>query len=259
MKTNFTPWSISIKGPLITAFGILLGIVAAFPVQAQEIPIANAPKKENVFRKGYIRVGISQFPENEMNFSQSPIQNLENGQFGASTGYVFELGRNYYFNKKGSGIIKYGLDWTIISANYAELDWTAYAADRQQIPISKEAFHYFSISSKLGPVISIKAVEALVIDLRAQVGIGMHAMLVDYYEGDTDYITMVGGDNPLDSASEPSIYPSFGVTLRRKAIGLAVDYFKQTVSMKYETESIEYGNVDIPIATTQVKLVFSFK
>src|SRR5690554_7442266 len=75
------------------------------------------------FRKGYLRLGISSQLDGEPNNSLSPASNVSEGQLGATLGYTLELGRKFYFNNSSAMPLRYGLDWTIISLTYNDLDW----------------------------------------------------------------------------------------------------------------------------------------
>ncbi|GAB3659296.1 hypothetical protein GCM10028791_32690 [Echinicola sediminis] len=224
-------------------------------VQSQ---VTTAQIKPDNFRKGYMRLGFSSFPKSEMDYSLSPYDNMQTGRTGAGVGYTLEFGRNYYFNHSANSLIKYGLDWTVISANYSQLDWSTYSEARQNFDTDAK-FHYINLASKLGPVISINPVEKLIVDLRIQAGVSFHSMLVDYYDDqNADHFSLTDDESPLKSISEMSIYPSFGITLRRRWIGFAMDYFKQTPKLNYSSELEGEGTVDVPVTTKQVKLIFSF-
>jgi hypothetical protein len=146
-------------------------------------------QQRSVFRSGYVRLGINKLGDDLSN-SLSPKENVFDGRYGATSGYIFEFGHAYYFrNKEKAKGINFGLDWTILSLTYNKIDkWEDYAT------ASRIAGAYVdgtkiaaSISSKLGPVISINPVEKLVLDFRFQV-----APTVRFF--DLEY----GEDSPTD-------------------------------------------------------------
>ncbi|MDN3671035.1 hypothetical protein QWY93_17105 [Echinicola jeungdonensis] len=251
--------------PTFLAFAILLtwfvfNTSAYCQNDTTQTKSSNEDLSNNNFRKGYMRLGFIAIPKSEMDYTLSPFDNLQAGRTGAGLGYTLEFGRNYYFNHSGHSLIKYGLDWTVISINYSELDWRDYSEARLNSETDQAKFHYLSLASKLGPVLSINPIEKLVLDFRVQVGISFHSMLVDYYEDNNgDSFSLTGGEgSPLESISELSIFPNLGITIRRKWIGFAMDYFKQTPRLNYSSELEGEGTVDVPISTKQIKMIFSF-
>lgn len=210
------------------------------------------------FRKGYLRLGISSQLNSELNNSLSPASNVSEGQLGASLGYTLEMGNKFYFNNSSAMPLRYGLDWTIISLTYNELDWGGYAD--AQGNMGSQMFPALSLASKLGPTVSFNPVEELILDVRAQFAVAIHAIGMDYYDENTDdYYTFLlsGGESILESTSEIGLHPSFGLTARRKGIGISVDYFKQHVTYDYGSYNAD-GIVEFPVNTIQLKLNFSY-
>ncbi|WP_186755894.1 hypothetical protein [Echinicola salinicaeni] len=242
------------------AFLLLLSTAYSYGQDTTQVQIEYKQDFPTDFRGSYIRIGLNNITDSELIPSMTPYDNVRDGKIGASKGYTFEWGRNYYFNNRSSSSIKFGLDWTIINLSYTELDWADYAKSNTGQTEDTNIFHGASLSSKLGPVISYNPVEEFIVDLRAQVGISYHAMLIDYYDESTeDYFTSFSGDGLSGVMSDMCLYPSFGLSIRRKAIGLAVDYFNQKVNMPYESENDGEGMVETPLSTLQFKLMFSFR
>ncbi|UCS94911.1 hypothetical protein KZP23_07830 [Echinicola marina] len=232
----------------------------SYAQDSTQVQVAHQQSFPTDFRGSYIRLGLNNVSDSELNSSMSPYDNVRDGKIGASKGYTFEWGRNFYFNKRSYSSLKYGLDWTIINLSYTELDWAEYIESSTGQSGDPDIFHGASLSTKLGPVISYNPVEELIVDFRAQLGLSYHAMLVDYYDESTeDYFTMFAGDGLEGAMSDMSLYPSFGLTIRRKAIGLSVDYFKQNVNMPYESENDGEGMVEVPLSSVQFKLTFSLR
>ena len=210
------------------------------------------------FRKGYLRLGISSQLNSELNNSSSPDLNVSEGQLGSTLGYSFELGRKFYFNNSSAMPLRYGLDWTIISLTYNELNWNEYS--EAQGNMEAQLFPALSLASKLGPVVSFNPIEELILDARVQFAVSMSAIGLDYYDDNTDdYYTFLtsGSESFIESISELGFHPSFGFTVRRKGIGLSVDYFTQKVVYDYSSYNTD-GTVEFPINTIQLKLNFSY-
>lgn len=238
---------------------LLLSTVYSYGQDSTLVQVEYKPDFPTDFRGSYIRLGFNQITNSDLSPSASPYENVSNGKIGASKGYTFEWGRNFYFNKRSYSSIKYGLDWTIINLSYAQFDWTTYAESNTGQTDDSNIFHGASVTSKIGPVLSYNPVEELIVDFRAQLGLSYHIMLIDYYDESTDdYFTLFSGDDFDGAMSDMSLYPSFGITVRRKAFGLALDYFKQKVNMPYDSENNGTGMIKVPFSTLQYKLMFSF-
>src|SRR4051812_35864065 len=128
-------------------------------------------QKRSVFRPGYVRLGLTRLGD-QLDNRLSPKENIFDGRYGTSDGYVFEFGNIYYFNKRESkNPVNLGLDWTILSFTYNKMDkWDDYA----RAALSPNAFIEGdklagSVSSKLGPDLSFNLGEKVVLDLRFQV------------------------------------------------------------------------------------------
>jgi len=226
------------------------------------------------FRTGYVRLGINKLGD-DLNSSLSPKQNVFDGRYGSRTGYVFEFGRNFYFanHHVAPQLINFGLDWTILSLNYNKMDkWGDYArattTGEYMIDGTKIAA---GISTKLGPVISFNPVEKLVIDARCQVAPTFRFFdltYIDNYEQPNEryfsFINYAGEESDGDYNPESvknrvafGVATSFGVTVRRKAIGLSVEYISGDVKSNYEYSSASessFGKEKIPVKSLQVKL-----
>jgi hypothetical protein len=232
---------------------------------------ANAQQR-SVFRSGYMRLGINKLG-NDLNSSLSPKANIFDGRYGAGTGYVFEFGHAYYFkNKEKAKGINFGLDWTILSLTYNQMDkWAAYAAASRisaaNIGGQKIAA---SISSKLGPVLSVNPVEKLVIDFRFQVAPTARFFDFKYSEataanqGRSFTFVNNSGDDDGDAVQNRiafGVATNFGVTLRRGAIGLSLDYQTGKVNSNYEAYDTNgnetYGKAKIQANSLQAKLSFT--
>jgi hypothetical protein len=232
----------------------------------------HAQNERSVFRKGYSRLGMSTLG-NSLDNSLSPKENVFNGNYGAGSGYVFESGHIYYFKPKTyKGKINYGLDWTILSATYNKLNkWNAYSNNASEIQINGASFS-LSAATKLGPVISFNPVEKLVIDARFQVTAAGRITPFEYYENENkpDYRSFSfynygqeDVDENYDASSVKNIVAfgmgtNFGISIRRKAIGVAIDYTSINAKTQYDAyegeEDHSYGTQKIPTHSFQVKL-----
>src|SRR5690554_1299294 len=141
--------------------------------------------KEGKSSRGYLRLGFSSFGEDLKsdlsNFSvnnasgmhgdASMLDNMLEGRYGAQRGYVLEFGRQYYFTKRSllpAVDLRVGLDWTQLSLTYNEVHF-APIVERDvadgYLP-SEDQSMTASISSMLGPVVSIRPIGKLVVDAR---------------------------------------------------------------------------------------------
>jgi len=245
-------------------------------LQAQDsVKAAANPNERSPFRKGYLRLGISSLG-NSLDNSLSPKDNVFNGNYGASSGFVFETGHVYYFKPKSyRGLVNFGLDWTVLSATYNKLDqWETYDNKGNEVYIDGASFSA-SLASKLGPVISFNPVEKLVIDLRAQVAAVGRITPFEYYEDEggenaRSFSFYNYGEEDVDESYDASSIKNviatgfgsnFGVTIRRKAIGLSVDYSSVNLKTSYDAwdgENHTYGKEKIPTHSVQFKLSFTF-
>lgn len=236
---------------------------------------AFAQNERSPFRKGYIRLGLNNIGE-KLNTNFSVKDNILSGKYGSAPGYVFETGTVFYFNKPKSGKkIAYGLDWTIISFTYNSLNkWKSYATSTGNTGEPFEEIQPFIVtaSSKLGPVISFNPVEKLIIDARVQLVAGASAFLFFYNNYTTGYyFELLGKNEIINEDDEEQVFkmavigvkPNFGISVRRKAIGLALDYAPGKINMNYgeqynDNSDEKYGKAKIKTNTLQLKLSFTF-
>ena len=227
---------------------------------------AQITSNESKTSRGYLRVGFSNFGKelkNDLsNFSvngasgvsgdMSILENLREGRYGSERGYVFEFGRNYYFNKTTLLPLfdtKIGLDWTQLSLTYNQLDWSDFAAKDVENGYEVEETSFFagSASSKLGPVISINFIGKLVVDVRAQLAATYYFNSLNYaaYNDDTDeekYFTFfpIGdedeeGFSAITKTGHFGFKQNYGATVRYGGIGLALDYFPGSLKGAYHS------------------------
>lgn len=230
-------------------------------------------QSRSVFRSGYLRLGLNTLG-GDLDFNQSPKQNVLDGNFGAAQGYVLEMGRIFYFQDRSLiAPLNYGIDWTYFSLNYNELDqWDAYgAANGQPYGTGGEALAV-AASTKIGPVVSFNLIEKVVVDARIQLAPTFRFFDVSYYEMDqegndtrnfsfTDDLSGENDDN-YDSESVKNrigfgVQTNFGLTLRRKAIGIALDVVSGSVKNRYqalENGSYTFGKEKMKATNFQVKL-----
>jgi hypothetical protein len=228
----------------------------------------HAQKNRSAFRKGYQRIGISTLG-NQLDNSLSPKENVFNGNFGAGIGFVFESGHIYYFKstKKTNSKINYGLDWTITSLTYNKLNgWDAYgnASGAGNVNIDETKLSV-SVASKLGPAISFNPVEKLIIDVRFQVSPVARFSYLDYYE-DEDMpaersFSFTDDADGVNDVLAFGVGTNFGISVRRKAIGLALDYTSVKANTSYDAYEGEdnhtFGKGKIKTNCLQLKLSLS--
>jgi hypothetical protein len=244
-------------------FAMLL-LIATLNATAQDSSTRSA------FRNGYMRIGLN-YLGNELVNSLSPKSNVFNGNFGATTGYCFEFGRNFYFNKKTTSRLKYGLDWTYLSLTYNKPNWNSYAksSGAGDTYIDGKAIAA-SVSGRLGPVVSFNPVEKLVIDARFQVAPSAYFFDHSYYKNqglpNEQYFEFVDyeredTEDGYDAESIKNrlsfgVKTAFGVTIRRKAIGLSLDYIPGKVKVNYGSNE---GNGQEKIKANNLQLKLSFQ
>lgn len=227
----------------------------------------------SVFRKGYMRVGLNKLGD-DLSAGLTPKENVFDGRYGAKTGYVFEFGRIYYFKgKQQTGTVNYGLDWTMLSLNYNKMDnWDDYAAASGMPDADVDGTRIAAaVSSKIGPVISLNPVEKLVIDLRFQVTPTWRFFDLSYSEEDESgagrYFSFIN-DSQEDFDGESvknrigfGLATNYGITVRRKALGLSLDYVSGKVKSTYEAFDDQsggtFGKAKIPANNLQLKLSFT--
>ena len=223
-------------------------------------------RDDSKLSRGYLRLGFSNFGDelkndlsnfsvNEGGFDSeaSMLNNLLDGRYGAKRGYVFEFGRNYYFNKTSLLPIfptKIGLDWTQLSLTYNQLDWSGFVERDRQAGYEVDEMDYFAVSasSKVGPVISINFISNLVLDIRAQLAATYFVNGLDYYaynDEDERYFTFMPEEELDDEEGEGlaaftklgkfGFKQNYGTTIRFGVIGLALDYFPGSFKYAYGT------------------------
>lgn len=254
---------------LIPALLIFIQLQAQDSIKAPVNPYERSP-----FRKGYLRLGVSSLG-GSLDNSLSPGENILKGNYGASQGFVFETGHAYYFKPKSyRGLINFGLDWTTLSLTYNKLDkWNSYSHKGGEV--ETDGAISASVASKLGPVISFNPVEKLVIDVRAQVSVVGRVTPFEYYEdygdGESSFSFYNYSQEELDESYDAEsiknlvafgVGSNFGITVRRKAIGLSVDYSSVNAKTNYDSYESNgdhtYGQVEIPTKSVQFKLSFTF-
>ena len=230
-------------------------------------------KNDTKLSRGYLRLGFSNFGQelrdDFSNFSvneggafdgeASMLTNLTDGRYGAKRGYVFEFGRNYYFNKTSLLPLfptKIGLDWTQLSLTYNELDWSSLIEKDKAAGYEVDEMDFFaaSVSSKLGPVISVNLIDKLVVDVRAQLAATYFVSGLDYYaysDDDERYFTFMPEEEDSDDISGLAAFgklgkfgfkQNYGATVRYGGIGLSIDYFPGSFKYAYETSE---GNGEV--------------
>lgn len=245
-------------------------------LQAQDsVKVPANHNERSPFRKGYLRLGFSSLG-GSLDNSLSPKDNVMQGNYGASQGYVFETGHVFYFKPKSyRGLVNFGLDWTILSLTYNKLDkWESYSNKGGEV--ETDGSLSASIASKLGPVISFNPVEKLIIDVRAQVSAVGRVTPFEYYEstpeGDESGFSFYNyGQEDVDESYDAEsiknlvafgVGSNFGITVRRKAIGLSVDYSTVNAKTNYDAWDSDgnhtYGQEKIPTHSVQFKLSFTF-
>ncbi|RZJ89398.1 MAG: hypothetical protein EOO20_11100 [Chryseobacterium sp.] len=234
-------------------------------------------QERSAFRSGYLRLGINKLG-NELDYSLSPKENIFDNRYGAGTGYVFEFGHIYYFkNRQNNTLLNFGLDWTILSLNYNKMEkWKDYAkaSGAPENAIDGEAIAA-AISSKLGPTLSINPIEKLIVDVRFQVAPTLRFFDFGYDESTSDsegrYFYFINDnesfvDEDVDSESIKNrlafgVATGFGITLRRKALGLSLDYMSGKVNSNYDAYDTKtgktFGKEKTRANTMQFKLSFT--
>ncbi|MFT4092339.1 MAG: hypothetical protein QM640_01775, partial [Niabella sp.] len=154
---------------------------------------SKAQNASSPFRKGYTRLGIQAIGESLDN-QLSPEANILSGRQGTSLGFVLEKGHIFYFIPEHSAkMFNAGLDWTILSASYnaSKKAWATYVADNTGYTDEDFTAKFVAtLSTKIGPVITINPAEGLIIDVRGQIGVGVYAMgpLYESVNSATEYV-----------------------------------------------------------------------
>jgi hypothetical protein len=225
------------------------------------------------FRKGYTRLGI-QTIGCSLDHSISPGDNILKGNTGAGIGFVLEKGHVFYFIPSSKArLINAGIDWTIFSITYnsSVKAWKDYSAVNSGLSADDFTAKLIgSISTKIGPVVSVNPVQDLVIDLRVQASLGayfvgpMYEPLnnnEDYFYPYNDDADQTGFKKFTQYLSTTGIKPNIGLTARWRGIGLAADYSPGKVNMKYTegNNNVETtGNAKVSLNSMQAKLSLTF-
>ncbi len=234
-------------------------------------------QQRSVFRSGYLRLGINKLG-NELDYGLSPKENIFDGRYGASSGYVLEFGHIYYFKRgENLGLVNYGLDWTILSLNYNKMDkWDGYAMASGAPYAGLEGEQIAgAVSSKIGPTVSLNLIEKLVVDLRFQIAPTFRFFDFGYSDdqvnGEGRYFSFTNyAQSDVDEDFDPEsvknriafgVGTGVGITVRRKALGLSLDYISGKVKSNYEAydpiggttfgkEKIKASNLQFKISLT---------
>lgn len=245
-------------------FLLAVMLTASFHVNAQN---------RSVFRSGYLRLGINTLGS-DLDPALTPKQNVFDGRYGAGSGYVLEMGRIFYFVKRAEKtMVNYGLDWTYFSLNYNSLDkWEDYgaAASPQNYYVDGEKLAA-AISTKIGPVVSINLIERVVLDARFQLAPTFRLFDLSYAENEGteeernfSFTNYRSGENDENYDAESTknrvgygLQTNFGLTLRRKAIGISIDYISGKAKSSYEAldqTGVSFGKEKIKANNLQLKL-----
>lgn len=249
---------------LVKQLGLLLFVVLLLAIKA------DSQNGRSPFRRGYFRVGI-QTTNEKLDNNLSVKDNILKGNFGAGTGFTLESGHIYYFiPPKKAKLIDAGIDWTIFSIafNSSEKKWNAYEAANNYSDIDFIGKMLVSFSTRIGPVISFNPVENLIIDVRAQVSAGVYIIgpMYESSEEPISFYTYRDKDNATglkkfsQYASNTGIKPNLGISVRRKWLGIAMDYSPGKVNVFYTAKDNNVtatGVKKVPMNTFQLKLSFS--
>ncbi|QES87392.1 hypothetical protein [Rhizosphaericola mali] len=229
--------------------------------------VMRASAQSNPFYGGYIRIGLNSLggkPNNEL----SMYDNLMSGKTGMKNGYAFEFGRIFYFNKESHFPIKFGLDWTYLSATYNKIKWEDYVKSKND-PNAELGGNGTAVTAntKLGLAISYNPVAALVIDIRGQVAYGINYFDKSYfvYTGTPAEEYFSFADETSEDEVEKNIKgrvkaalrPSLGATIRYKAFGIAYDYISGKLKYGYSS-SDGSGEEKFKINNSEIKLSLNF-
>lgn len=228
--------------------------------------------QRSAFRSGYLRAGLNTLG-GDLNFSESPKENIFSGNFGAGKGYVLEMGRIFYLQDRSIvSLLNYGIDWTYFSLNYNTLDqWEDYgAANATDFYIGGEKIAA-ALSTKIGPAISVNLIEKVVLDARIQLAPTFRFFDLNYYENEGtanersfSFTNDLSGADDEDYDSESisnrvgfGVQTNFGLTIRRKAIGISIDHVSGKFKNNYqaiEGGAVTFGKEKIKANNFQLKL-----
>ena len=253
-------------------------IIILFLWTVSHITILFAQHERPLFRKGSQHIGINMLG-NKLNNNLSPKDNVFKGNFGASTGFVFECGHIYYFKpvKDQKTKFNYGIDWTISSMTYNKLNgWKTYGnSSGAEMVVLDGSLISAAVSTKLGPIISFNPVESLIINLHFQVAPTARVTNFEYYENEDkpdkrSFSFFNYGEEATDPGFDASSFKNiiafglgsnFGISVRRKAFGFAFDYNLVNANTNYDAyegeDNHSFGKQKIKTNFVQLKLSLS--
>ncbi len=213
------------------------------------------------YKKGYIRLGLNMGTKPDQ--AISPLENVKKGNWGTGNGYSVDFGHIFYFlNRKDSRLINAGLDWTILSLAYTQLNkWDDYAPlENGHSDLGSASI---SVRSKLGPMIAFNPADKLVIEARVQLTYGVHLNSLVYRNSPSDidqlYFLRVENEGLIDYRGLGS---SIGATVRYGFFGFSVDWLNAKISSPYYLEERNDPEVEgiekMKYKDLQVKISFSF-
>lgn len=220
----------------------------------------------------YIKVGVSTLG-GSLSADLSPTGNILAGNYGARTGFALETGKIFYLHKNSLSDkfpIKIGLDWTVIGTQIHKLSWNDYYRERNGPGDPDYHFNNILISTRLGPAFSVNPIERLIVDLRFQIAGVVQVNTTDYYENEGTpaeaFVTLIPEPEEGEAQSAVAQYlhyagygitPSFGITVRRKWIGLSLDYASGKIKTPYASDEGE-GKAVMPFKNLLFSLSFSW-
>ncbi len=223
------------------------------------------PKTEGKFKPFYFAFGLD-FPQGRLHefalLTLTPEQNITEGYWGLKNGFNFETGWKFYFNKTNDRF-RIGLDWTILSASVAQMDWIIYSVYNNG---STGTNLVNSFSTRFGPVISYKIVKKLIADFRFQLAPTYQACRFSYYSPQPGDITEVIEFQQDEFKESSGMRILAGTGIRWGFIGLAVDYVGGKVKQKYRIDNYSQTQVNFinfytrkfPSHYLQLKVSFNF-
>ena len=235
-------------------------------------------QERSAYRAGYLRLGINVLGD-PLDQSLSPISNIFDNRYGASKGYVFEIGHIFYFGPEDTkSPLNIGLDWTYFSLSYNKLNkWAEYGENSgAETVIIGGKRTAIGASTKIGPVLSFNLIEQIVIDARFQLAPTLRYHDFSYMENggmaDERYFSFTNYSREIEEPDFNAesiknrigfgIAKSFGLTLRRKGLGVSLDYITGDVKSYYEASNSNIGEVSgkdkIPYSMVQWTLNLTF-
>jgi hypothetical protein len=160
--------------------------------------------------------------------SKAVAENILSGYYGTQLGFLFETGKKYYFNKSND-IIRYGLDWTILSFTFNKMKWDDYASVNKGVASME---NIFSAATKLGPIVSFRISEKLIVDGHVQVAGTWQASSLTY----TDNSNSDNSFTLISSNFFQNLGFKFngGIGIRYGFVGVAVDYSTGDINTQYQ-------------------------